>query len=125
MKANTSDAGYGCLERETATLAQKAASAGLPYLCGTPEQILCAEFIRAELLESAEAVLSNSWHQSSELDELPIKEHNLMLLHILGQLLVQIRLESSATWWIAHRCDDGYLFLRRVYHECNPQYPLL
>ena len=34
-----------------ATLAQKAASAGLPHLCGTPEQTQCAEIIRAELLE--------------------------------------------------------------------------
>lgn len=125
MKANTSDAGYGCLERETATLAQKAASARLPHLCGTPEQILCAEFIRAELLESAAAVLSNSWYQTKELDDSPIKEHNLVVLHIFGQLLVQIRLESSAIWWIAHRCDDGYLFLRRVYQEYNPQNPLL
>lgn len=108
-----------------AELAQKATSAGLPHLCGTPEQIRYAEIIRAELLESAVAVMSNSWHQSNELDESPIKEHNLMVLHILGQLLVQVRLEPSATWWIAHRCDDGYLFLRRVYHECNPQYPLL
>ena len=108
-----------------AALAQKAASAGLPQLCGTPEQTRGAEIIRAELLEDAEAVMSNSWHQSNELDESPIKEHNLMVLHILGQLLVQVRLEPSATWWIAHRCDDGYLFLRRVYHECNPQYPLL
>lgn len=108
-----------------AELAQKATSAGLPHLCGTPEQIRYAEIIRAELLESAVAVMSNSWHQSNELDESPIKEHNLMVLHILGQLLVQVRLEPSAAWWIAHRCDDGYLFLRRVYHECNPQYPLL
>lgn len=108
-----------------ATLAQKAASAGLPHLCGTPEQIRYAEIIRAELLESAEAVLSNSWHQSNEFDESPIKEHNLMLLHILGQLLVQIRLESSAAWWISHRYDDGYLFLRTVYQERNPQNPLL
>lgn len=125
MKANTSDAGYGCLERETATLAQKAASAGLPHLYGTPEQTRCAEIIRAELLEDAEAVLSNSWHQNYELNESQIKEHNLMVLHILGQLLVQIRLESSAAWWIAHRCDDGYLFLRTVYQERNPQNPLL
>ena len=69
--------------------------------------------------------MSNSWHQSNELDESPIKEHNLMVLHILGQLLVQIRLESSAAWWISHRCDDGYLFLRTVYQERNPQNPLL
>ena len=108
-----------------ATLAQKAASAGLPHLYGTPEQIRYAEIIRAELLESAEAVLSNSWHQSNEFDESPIKEHNLMVLHILGQLLVQIRLESSAAWWISHRYDDGYLFLRTVYQERNPQNPLL
>ena len=108
-----------------AALAQKAASAGLPQLCGTPEQTQCAEIIRAELLEDAEAVLSNSWHQTNELDKSRLKEHNLRVLHILGQLLVQVRLEPSATWWIAHRCDDGYLFLRRVYHECNPQYPLL
>ena len=108
-----------------ATLAQKAESAGLPHLCGTPEQIRYAEIIRAELLESAVAVMSNSWHQSNELDESPIKEHNLMVLHILGQLLVQIRLESSAAWWISHRYDDGYLFLRTVYQERNPQNPLL
>lgn len=108
-----------------ATLAQKAASAGLPHLCGTPEQTQCAEIIRAELLEDAEAVLSNSWHQTNELDKSLLKEHNLRVLHILGQLLVQIRLESSAAWWIAHRCDDGYLFLRTVYQERNPQNPLL
>ncbi len=108
-----------------AELAQKATSAGLPHLCGTPEQIRYAEIIRAELLESAVAVMSNSWHQSNELDESPIKEHNLMVLHILGQLLVQIRLESSAAWWISHRYDDGYLFLRTVYQERNPQNPLL
>lgn len=108
-----------------AALAQKAASAGLPHLYGTPEQTRCAEIIRAELLEDAEAVLSNSWHQNYELNESQIKEHNLMVLHILGQLLVQIRLESSAAWWIAHRCDDGYLFLRTVYQERNPQNPLL
>ena len=125
MKANTSDAGYGCLERETATLAQKATSAGLPQLCGTPEQTQCAEIIRAELLEDAEAVLSNSWHQTNELDKSLLKEHNLRVLHILGQILVQVRLEPSAAWWIAHRCDDGYLFLRRVYQERNPQNPLL
>ena len=125
MKANTSDAGYGCLERETATLAQKATSAGLPHLCGTPEQIRYAEIIRAELLESAVAVMSNSWHQTNELDKSLLKEHNLRVLHILGQILVQVRLEPSAAWWIAHRCDDGYLFLRRVYQERNPRNPLL
>ena len=108
-----------------ATLAQKAESAGLPHLCGTPEQTQCAEIIRAELLEDAEAVLSNSWHQTNELDKSLLKEHNLRVLHTLGQILVQVRLEPSAAWWIAHRCDDGYLFLRRVYQERNPQNPLL
>ena len=121
MKANTSDAGYGCLERETATLTQKAASAGLPHLCGTPEQTQCAEIIRAELLEDAEAVLSNSWHQTNELDKSLLKEHNLRVLHILGQILVQVRLEPSAAWWIDHSCGDGACLLRRVYREQHPE----
>ena len=121
MKANTSDAGYGCLERETATLAQKAASAGLPHLCGTPEQTQCAEIIRAELLEDAEAVLSNSWHQTNELDKSLLKEHNLRVLHILGQILVQVRLEPNAAWWIGHSCGDGACLLRCVYREQHPK----
>ena len=106
-------------------LAEEATAAGLPELTGTAEEIAQAEYIRAELLDSAGEFLRKSWEQTNGLDDAAAKEHNLQVLHILGQILVQVRLEPSAAWWIAHRCDDGYLFLRRVYQERNPQNPLL
>ena len=106
-------------------LTKLAAAAGLPELSGTAEEIAQAECIREELLDSAGMFLRESWEQTNGLDDAAIKEHNLQALHILGQVLVQVRLEPSAAWWIAHRCDDGYLFLRRVYQERNPQNPLL
>ena len=103
-------------------LAKDAAAAGLPELTGTAEEIAQAEYIRAELLDSAGEFLRKSWEQTNGLEDVAIKEHNLQVLHILGQILVQVRLESSAAWWINHSCDDdGACLLRRVYREQRPK----
>lgn len=98
-----------------------AAAAGLPELTGTAEEIAQAEYIRAELLDSAGEFLRESWEQTNGLDDTAIKERNLQVLHILGQILVQARLEPSAAWWIGHRCGDGACLLRRVYREQRPK----
>lgn len=70
---------------------------------------------------SAELFLRESWEQTNGLDDAAIKEHNLQALHILGQIHVQVRLESSAAWWIDHSCGDGACLLRRVYREQHPK----
>lgn len=106
---------------EVNDLAKDAAAAGLPELTGTAEEIAQAEYIRAELLDSAELFLRESWEQTNGLDDAAVKEHNLQTLHILGQILVQVRLESSAAWWIDHSCGDGACLLRRVYREQRPK----
>ena len=49
------------------------------------------------------------------------KEHNEEVLHELGQILVQIRLEPRAAWWINHRRSDGAQLLRSVYQEQHPE----
>ena len=105
---------------EANDLAKDAAAAGLPELTGTAEEIAQAEYIRAELLDSAELFLRESWEQTNGLDDAAIKEHNLQVLHILGQILVQVRLEPSAVWWIDHRKGDGAQMLRCIYRA---QYP--
>ena len=102
-------------------LAEEATAAGLPELTGTAEEIAQAEYIRAELLDSAGEFLRESWEQTNGLDDTAIKERNLQVLHILGQILVQARLEPSAAWGIGHRCGDGACFLRRVYREQRPK----
>ena len=102
-------------------LAEEATAAGLPELTGTAEEIAQAEYIRVELLDSAGEFLRESWEQTNGLDDAAIKEHNLQALHILGQVLVQVRLEPSAAWWIGHRCGDGACLLRRVYREQRPK----
>ena len=89
-------------------LTKEATAAGLPELNGTAEEIAQAEYIRVELLDSG-------------LEDTAAKEHNLQALHILGQILVQVRLEPSAAWWIGHRCGDGACLLRRVYREQRPK----
>lgn len=98
-------------------LAKEATAAGLPELTGTKEEITQAEYIRAELLDSAGMFLRESWEQTNRLDDAAVKEHNLQVLHILGQILTQVRLEPSAVWWIDHSCGDGAYLLRRVYQE--------
>ena len=106
---------------EANDLAEEATAAGLPELTGTAEEIAQAEYIRAELLDSAGEFLRKSWEQTNGLEDTAAKEHNLQALHILGQILVQVRLEPSAAWWIGHRCGDGACLLRRVYREQRPK----
>lgn len=101
-------------------LAKEAAAAGLPELTGTAEEIAQAEYIRAELLDSAELFLRESWEQTNGLDDTAIKERNLQVLHILGQILVQVRLEPSAVWWIDHGKGDGPQMLRCIYRAQHP-----
>ena len=55
------------------------------------------------------------------LDDAAIKERNEKVLHALGQILVQVRLEPSAAWWIGHRRSDGAQLLRSVYQEHHPE----
>ena len=55
-------------------LAKEAAAAGLPKLNGTAEEIAQAEYIRAELLDSAELFLRESWEQTNGLDDAAVKE---------------------------------------------------
>ena len=76
---------------------------------------------RIEAEWGAELFLRESWEQTNGLDDAAVKEHNLQALHILGQILVQVRLESSAAWWIDHSCGDGACLLRRVYREQHPK----
>ena len=102
-------------------LAEEATAAGLPELTGTAEEIAQAEYIRAELLDSAGEFLRKSWEQTNGLEDTAAKEHNLQALHNLGQILVQVRLEPRAAWWIGHRCGDGACLLRRVYREQRPK----
>lgn len=102
-------------------LTKEADAAGLPKLTGTAEEIAQAEYIRAELLDSAGMFLRESWEQTNGLEDTAAKEHNLKTLHILGQILVQVRLESSAAWWTDHSCGDGACLLRRVYRERHPE----
>lgn len=101
-------------------LAKEAAAAGLPELTGTAEEITQAEYIRAELLDSAELFLRESWEKTNRLDDAAVKEHNLQVLHILGQMLVQVRLEPSAVWWIGHGKGDGAQMLRCIYRAQHP-----
>lgn len=98
------------------------ATAGLPELTGTAEEVAQAEYIRSELLDSAGEFLRKGWEQTNGLEDVAVKEHNLQVLHILGQILVQVRLEPSAAWWIDHSCDDdGACLLRRIYRERHPE----
>ena len=106
-------------------LAKEAAAAGLPKLNGTAEEIAQAEYIRAELLDSAELFLRESWEKANRLDDAAVKEHNLQVLHILGQMLVQVRLEPSAVWWIGHGKGDGAQMLRCIYRAQHPGVILL
>lgn len=101
-------------------LTKLAAAAGLPELSGTAEEIAQAECIREELLDSAGMFLRESWEQTNGLDDAAIKEHNLQALHILGQVLVQVRLEPSAAWWIGHGKSDGAQMLRCIYRAQHP-----
>ena len=101
-------------------LAQEASAIGLSELEGSDKQVTWAEYIRAEQLESAETYLKDNWDKTSMLDD-AIKERNEKVLHALGQILVQIRLEPSAAWWIGHRHSDGAQLLRSVYQEQHPE----
>ena len=58
---------------------------------------------------------------TSMLEDAAVKVHNEKVLHILGQILVQIRLEPRAAWWIIHRRSDGAQMLRSVYQEQHPE----
>ena len=102
-------------------LAREASATGLPGLQGSEKQVTWAEHIRAELLEDAEKYLRDNWDNTSEHDNLAVKAHNEEVLHALGQVLVQIRLEPNAAWWINHRYSDGAQLLRSVYQEQHPQ----
>lgn len=103
-----------------AKLAREASAIGLPELEGSDKQVTWAEYIRAELLESAGQFLKDGWDKTSMLDD-ATKEHNEEVLHELGQILVQIRLEPRAAWWINHRRSDGAQLLRSVYQEQHPE----
>ena len=103
-----------------AKLAREASAIGLPELEGSDKQVIWAEYIRAELLESAGQFLKDGWDETSMLDD-ATKEHNEEVLHELGQILVQIRLEPRAAWWINHRRSDGAQLLRSVYQEQHPE----
>lgn len=102
-------------------LAREASAIGLPELEGSDKQVTWAEYIRAELLESAGQFLKENWDKTRELDDATIKEQNEKVLHALGQILVQIRLEPRAAWWIGHRRSDGAQLLRSVYQEQHPE----
>ena len=104
-----------------AKLAGKASAIGLPELEGSDKQVAWAEYIRAELLESAEEYLKDNWNMTSMLEDAAVKVHNEKVLHILGQILVQIRHEPRAAWWISHRRSDGAQMLRSVYQEQHPE----
>ena len=102
-------------------LALEAFAIGLPELRGSDKQVVWAEYIRAELLESAAQFLKDSWDKTSMLDDAAIKERNEKVLHALGQILVQVRHEPRAAWWISHRRSDGAQLLRSVYQEQHPE----
>ena len=102
-------------------LAREASAIGLPALQGSAKQITWAEYIRAELLADAEQYLKDSWDTTRELDDAAIKARNEEVLHALGQILVQIRHEPRAAWWINHRKGDGAQLLRSIYRERHPE----
>ncbi len=104
-----------------AKLAQAASAKGLPELQGSEKQITWAEYIRVELLNDAEKFLKDNWDKTRMIVDDEIKEHNEMVLHTLGQVLVQVRLETSAKWWINNRGRDGGQLLRSVYREQHPE----
>ena len=104
-----------------AKLAREASAIGLPELEGSDKQVAWAEYIRAELLESAEEYLKDNWNMTSMLEDAAVKVHNEKVLHVLGQILVQIRQEPRAAWWISHRRSDGAQMLRSVYQEQHPE----
>lgn len=58
---------------------------------------------------------------TSMLEDAAVKVHNEKVLHVLGQILVQIRQEPRAAWWISHRRSDGAQMLRSVYQEQHPE----
>ena len=104
-----------------AKLAREASAIGLPALRGSDKQVVWAEYIRAELLESAGQFLKENWEKTRVLDDATIKEHNEKVLYALGQILVQIRQEPRAAWWIGHRRSNGAQFLRSIYQEQHPE----
>lgn len=101
-------------------LAREASVIGLPELRGSEKQITWAEYIRAELLADAGKYLRDNWDNTSVLDDTAVKAHNEKVLHALGQILVQIRHEPRAAWWIGRRHNNGAQLLRSVYQEQHP-----
>ena len=104
-----------------AKLAREASAIGLPALQGSAKQITWAEYIRAELLADAGKYLEENWDKTRMFEGAAVKAHNEKVLHALGQILVQIRHEPRAAWWINHRKGDGAQLLRSIYRERHPE----
>lgn len=112
-------------EEEAEELAQKASANGLPKLRGSEKQITWAEHIRAELLESMEKSVEEARECVNGLDEGEEKDRCIKLLRIFEQILIQVRNETSAAWWIDKRFRDGCIVMGEIYREqCNKKLEL-
>jgi len=85
-------------ERKNREAAVANAAAGLPKLKGTPEQVLQAEGIRADILSGEQ----EAW---ADKDILGLPDE------VIKKALEQIRSQTSAAWWIFHRHRGSALSL--------------
>ena len=104
-------------EEEAEELAQKASANGLPKLRGSEKQIAWAEHIRPELLESMEKTVEEAREYVNGLDEGEEKDRCIKVLRVFEQILIQVRNEKRAAWWIDHRDRNGLSVVRNIFME--------
>lgn len=100
-----------------AKLAKDASAAGLPALQGSEKQIAWAEYVRADLVKSAEKSMAEFWEQVNALDDGEEKDRCIKVLRVFEQILIQVRNEKRAAWWIDHRDRNGLSVVRNIFME--------
>ncbi len=102
-----------CERAAQSTAAQAVAVADrLPDLTGSEKQIAWAERIRAEVLASIDQFFAAARREAEKMNE--VAKLEIEMTRQYQPLIVRVRSQTSASWWIDHRGESAATVLKSV-----------